>query len=140
MATEGEEGQGYQFACSLKELEQLGRKRITVEERVVVVFHVKGQVYALDHFCYRKLNNEVCIFMFMSYHSIKIFFMVLTDAGGPLELGDIEVHRQISIMAPFVFNKLYLFTVGLPRSSVRGVSMAQAHHHSGHRGEPLHGI
>lgn len=55
-------GQGYQFACSLKELERLGRKRITVEERVVVVFHVKGQIYALDHFCYRKLqSNEVFI-------------------------------------------------------------------------------
>ena len=59
MATEGEGGgQGYQFACSLKELEQLGRKRVTVEERVIVVFHVKGQVYALDHFCYRKFSLE----------------------------------------------------------------------------------
>ena len=59
MATEGgdsEEGKGYHFACSLAELQQLGRKRVTVEERVVVVFHVKGQVYALDHFCYRKLR------------------------------------------------------------------------------------
>jgi nitrite reductase/ring-hydroxylating ferredoxin subunit len=51
---EGGGGQGYQFVCSLKELERLGRKRVTVEERVVVLFHVKGQVYAMDHFCYRK--------------------------------------------------------------------------------------
>ena len=61
MATEGggsEEGKGYHFACSLTELQQLGRKRVTVEERVVVLFHVKGQVYALDHFCYRKLRHK----------------------------------------------------------------------------------
>ena len=53
MAVEGG-GKGYHFACSLKELEQAGRKRISLEERVVVLFHVKGEVYALDHFCYRK--------------------------------------------------------------------------------------
>ena len=52
------ESVGYNFACSLKELEQLGRKRVTVEERVVVVFHIKGQIYAIDHFCYRKLTSK----------------------------------------------------------------------------------
>ena len=56
---EGQGGdKGYQFACSLKELEQLGRKRVAVEERVVVVFHIKGQIYAMDHFCYRKLTKQ----------------------------------------------------------------------------------
>ena len=55
MATEDrEEGQGYQVVCSLAELQSLGRKRVTVDGRVVVVFHVKGQLHALDHFCYRK--------------------------------------------------------------------------------------
>ena len=57
MASEGrgrEEGQGYQVACSLAELQRLGRKRVTVDDRVVVLFHVKGQLYALDHFCYRE--------------------------------------------------------------------------------------
>ena len=59
MAAGSEGGEkSYQFACSLKELERLGRKRITVEERVVVLFHVKGQVYAIDHFCYRKFIYE----------------------------------------------------------------------------------
>ena len=48
-----------------------------------------------------------CRAMKYLYHSVKIFFLVLTDAGGPLELGDIEVHRQISIMTMFiVFNKI----------------------------------
>ena len=51
--TEREKGY-YHFACSLTELQQLGRKRVSVEERVVVLFHVNGQIYALDHFCYRK--------------------------------------------------------------------------------------
>lgn len=60
MATEGEGGKGYHFACSLKELESLGRKRIRVEERVVVLFHVKGKVHALDHFCYRELTTKMC--------------------------------------------------------------------------------
>ena len=57
MAAEGggtDEGKGYHLACSLSELEQVGRKRVSVEDRVVVLFHVKGKVYALDHFCYRK--------------------------------------------------------------------------------------
>ena len=54
---------GYHFACSLAELQRLGRKRVTVEERVVVLFHVKGQLYALDHFCYRKSSTWfVCLF------------------------------------------------------------------------------
>ena len=50
-----QEKTGYHYAVSLAELQRLGRKRVTVEERVVVLFHVKGKVYALDHFCYRKL-------------------------------------------------------------------------------------
>lgn len=45
---------GYSLVCSLSELQRLGRKRIILNERAVVLFHVKGQVYALDHFCYRK--------------------------------------------------------------------------------------
>ena len=77
MATEVEGGgKGYQFACSLKELERLGRKRVTVEERVVVVFHVKGQIYALDHFCYRKWSKIFMrtihdFYVCMLYHSVK---------------------------------------------------------------------
>ena len=62
MATEGrgreEEGQGYSVACSLAELQSVGRKRVTVEGRVIVVFHVKGQLHALDHFCYRKEKRK----------------------------------------------------------------------------------
>ena len=98
---EGEKG--YQFACSLKELERLGRKRVTVEERVVVVFHVKGQIYAMDHFCYRKLTKQILQkitdIIFCVYLCQSIIILLLTDTGGPLELGDIEVHSQISITA-----------------------------------------
>lgn len=53
--TEGE----YTAVCSLRELQQLGKKRITLNERVVVLFHVKGEVYALDHFCYRGYSYGV---------------------------------------------------------------------------------
>lgn len=51
----GSEGEpsGYSQVCSLKELQRVGKKRVTLNERVVVLFHVKGTVYALDHFCYR---------------------------------------------------------------------------------------
>lgn len=45
---------GYSLVCSLSELQGLGRKRVKLNERVVVLFHVKEKVYALDHFCYRK--------------------------------------------------------------------------------------
>ena len=73
-------------------------------------------------------------------YSIKIFFLVLTDAGGPLELGDIEVHNLPYLNQGYVANNFYRFTVGLPRSSVCGMSLAQAHHHSGYGRKPLHGI
>ncbi len=50
---EGVQEQFY-FALSLSELKQLGRKRVILENgRVIVVFFVKDEVYALDHFCYR---------------------------------------------------------------------------------------
>jgi len=43
------------FAASLTELKQSGKKRVILENgRVIVLFFVKGQVHALDHFCYRK--------------------------------------------------------------------------------------
>lgn len=53
MASSSDEG--YQDVCSLSELQKLGRKRVILSERVVVLFYVKGKVYALDHFCYRML-------------------------------------------------------------------------------------
>lgn len=57
-ATKQEE-EDFQQVCSLGELEELGRKRVTVGGRAVVLFHLKdtGNIYALDHFCYRKLLN-----------------------------------------------------------------------------------
>ena len=43
------------FASSLSELKQVGRKRVRLENgRVIVLFYVKEEIYALDHFCYRK--------------------------------------------------------------------------------------
>ena len=47
-------GCGYERVCGLAELQAGGRKRVTLNGRIVVIFHVNGQVYALDHFCYRE--------------------------------------------------------------------------------------
>ena len=58
MATPPEDG--YDLVCSLRELQGLGRKRVALNERVVVLFHVKEKLYALDHFCYRK--KRYCVF------------------------------------------------------------------------------
>lgn len=46
--------EGHRRVASLSELQQNGRKRVTVDERVIVLFHVAGTVHALDHFCYRE--------------------------------------------------------------------------------------
>ena len=55
MAEGGDAGEGgYERACSLSELQAAGRKRVTVQGRIVALFHVSSQVYALDHFCYRE--------------------------------------------------------------------------------------
>ncbi len=48
------EPEGYSEVASLSELQRTERKRVTVEERVIVLFHVGGTVYAMDHFCYRE--------------------------------------------------------------------------------------
>ena len=48
------EGDGFHTVASLRELQAAGRKRVMVEGRAVVLFHVSGRVYALDHFCYRE--------------------------------------------------------------------------------------
>ena len=48
------EDDAYHVVASLRELQATGRKRVMVEGRAVVLFHVSGSVYALDHFCYRK--------------------------------------------------------------------------------------
>ena len=47
----------FHLVASLSELKKNGRKRVAVGERVVVVFHVAGQLYALDHFCYREQDS-----------------------------------------------------------------------------------
>ena len=47
-------GEGFHLVSSLSELKKSGRKRVAVGDRVVVVFHVAGQLYALDYFCYRE--------------------------------------------------------------------------------------
>ena len=49
-----EGGDARERACSLSELQAAGRKRVAVQGRIVALFHVSGQVYALDHFCYRE--------------------------------------------------------------------------------------
>lgn len=50
----GKAGEGFHLVSSLSELKKSGRKRLAVGDRVVVVFHVAGQLYALDYFCYRE--------------------------------------------------------------------------------------
>ncbi|CAI8026658.1 Rieske domain-containing protein, partial [Geodia barretti] len=120
MAEGGDAGEGgYERACSLSELQAAGRKRVTVQGRIVALFHVSGQVYALDHFCYH--------------------------AGGPLELGDIEVNSRppFYCMSPLPYGCVPVTTTltgpaGQSWSTVCGVSLAQTQHHSGHRGEPLY--
>ena len=56
-------GEGFHLVSSLSELKKSGRKRVAVGDRVVVVFHVAGQLYALDYFCYRerKLSSSMSI-------------------------------------------------------------------------------
>ena len=45
--------EGYKKVCDLADLRTAGRKRVNVGGRIVVLFHVSNQVYAMDHFCYR---------------------------------------------------------------------------------------
>lgn len=51
--SEESDSRRYEVVCSLSELQRLGRKRVALDERVVVLFYVEGNIYALDHFCYR---------------------------------------------------------------------------------------
>ena len=46
---------GFETVCSLEALKAAGRKRVSLNGRIVVLFYVSGEVYALDHFCYREL-------------------------------------------------------------------------------------
>ena len=49
------------FASSISELKKVGRKRVRLENgRVIVLFYVKEEIYALDHFCYRKHAFRSC--------------------------------------------------------------------------------
>ena len=50
-------GVGYEVVCSFGELRDAGRKRVLINGRVVVLFYVRGEVYALDHFCYREQHQ-----------------------------------------------------------------------------------
>lgn len=56
MASKVEDAQEqFYSAVSLSELKQTGRRRVTLKNgRVIVLFYVRDQVYALDHFCYRE--------------------------------------------------------------------------------------
>ena len=45
---------GFERVCSLQSLREVGRQRVTLKGRIVVLFCVSGEVYALDHFCYRE--------------------------------------------------------------------------------------
>ena len=115
MAEGGDAGEGgYERACSLSELQAAGRKRVTVQGRIVALFHVSGQVYALDHFCYREYKpweqtgDLVHYTLYCGVHTetVEYFYLLLSDAiflmhiqinadaGGPLELGDIEVNSR----------------------------------------------
>lgn len=55
----GKVGESFHLVSSLSELKKSGRKRLAVGDRVVVVFHVAGQLYALDYFCYRERKSLV---------------------------------------------------------------------------------
>lgn len=79
MAGVGEDG--YVPVVPLKELRAAGRRRVTLNERVVVLFYVNGDVYALDHFCYRKPE------MFTSQHTVCCY-LHLACAGLPATITD----------------------------------------------------
>ena len=108
MASVGEDG--YVPVAPLKELRDAGRKRVTINERVVILFYVNGEVYALDHFCYRKPKMFISVtteyhfftcvglpvwqcfvFTFCTLYMKQSTHYLYSDAGGPLEMGDIEV-------------------------------------------------
>lgn len=45
------------FACTMKDLQQNGdRKRMTIDGKDIFILLHKGQLYAFDSFCYRKLK------------------------------------------------------------------------------------
>ena len=46
--------EGYSPVGSMRELQASGKRRVTVNERTLVIVYARGEVYALDHFCYRK--------------------------------------------------------------------------------------
>ena len=50
--------EGYHEVAKLSELKSSIRKRVTVEERVIALFYNGERVYALDHFCYRKIGAK----------------------------------------------------------------------------------
>ena len=55
-AGEDVDADGYSPVGTLEELQTSGRKRVSLNERVVVIFYASGELYALDHFCYRELH------------------------------------------------------------------------------------
>ena len=63
--------EGYVEVIKLDELTSSGRARVTVKDRVLALFYVKGRVYALDHFCYRKAlrkSASYSVVIFASSH------------------------------------------------------------------------
>ena len=52
MASGGEDG--FVRVATLQELQAKKQLRVKVNERVLALFYVRGAVFALDHFCYRK--------------------------------------------------------------------------------------
>jgi len=78
-------GSVYEEVASLKEFPQRSAKSIEVQGRSICLFHVDGQVYALDERCYH--------------------------AGGPLHFGDIEdVGGKLCIRCPWHSYKIVLAT------------------------------
>lgn len=55
----------FHLVASLSELKRSGRKRVAVGERVIVVFYVAGQLYALDHFCYRERKSLMALHVYI---------------------------------------------------------------------------
>ena len=43
---------------SLEELVEKQKTIVTIEERIIALFYVKGNVFALDHFCYRECTKH----------------------------------------------------------------------------------
>ena len=58
---------------SVEELKQRTRAIVSVNDRIVALFYVKDEIYAMDHFCYRKyLPTSACVNVSLPRHPLIV--------------------------------------------------------------------